>query len=447
MQPADENTEILSVSQLNHQAKGLLENEFPSIWVEGEISNFVCPASGHWYFSLKDEKAQVRCAMFRGFNRLLGFTPEAGTQVLLRAKVSLYEGRGDFQLIVDNLEEAGFGALQRAFDALKKKLAQEGLFNPVHKQAIPSLPKCIGVITSSTGAAIRDIITTLRRRFTSIPIIVYPSLVQGGQAAANLCQAIATANQRQECDVLILARGGGSLEDLWPFNEESVARAIYASKLPIISGVGHEIDVTIADFVADVRAATPTAAAELACPNQQDWRSSMQQITARLCHLMQRQLQHFMQQLQWLQKRLQHPGQRLQALMQRVDIIEQRLWRASQHYLLTQQQHLSHWQQHLFLHNPLQRIQQQTQHLQLLRQRLTSLIQRRVQSEQHQLQQAATALDAISPLATLSRGYAIVTKQQDGSILRDATCINIGDTITAKLHQGEISCHVDATKH
>jgi exodeoxyribonuclease VII large subunit len=442
MHTTNEQPQILSVSELNHQAKSLLEGHFPSLWVEGELTNLACPASGHWYFSLKDAQAQVRCAMFRGFNRLLTFTPEAGMKVTARAKVSLYEGRGDFQLIVDFMEEAGFGALQRAFEALKKKLAQEGLFDAAHKKTIPSLPHCIGVITSATGAAVRDILSTLQRRFASIPVIIYPSAVQGKEAAAQLCHAIETANRRQECDVLILARGGGSLEDLWPFNEESVARAIFASHIPIVSGVGHEIDVTIADFIADQRAATPTAAAELCCPSSAHWLSQLQAIQQRLIQPIRNCLAQQQQRLLWLQKRLKHPGQRLQEWMQRLDMTEQRLQRSMQHYFTQQQHRLQQSQQRLYQQNPLSAIHQHERTLQARYQQLTQVMQQALAQRRQQLIQLASSLDAMSPLATLGRGYALVTRVRDGQLLRCAQDIAVGEQVKTHLHEGTLICEV-----
>ena len=257
--PADDRLrDIYTISRLNREVKSVLEGSFPLLWVEGEISNFAQPASGHWYFSLKDEAAQVRCAMFRGRNRQVGFCPENGMQVLIRARIGLYEARGEFQIIAEHMEEAGDGALRRAFEALKQRLAAEGLFDSAHKRAIPERPRCVGVITSPTGAAVHDILTTLRRRFPALPVVIYPVPVQGEGVAAQIADMLALAGRRADCDVLILARGGGSLEDLWAFNEEVVARAIHACPLPVVSGIGHEVDVTIADFVADQRAAAPS---------------------------------------------------------------------------------------------------------------------------------------------------------------------------------------------
>lgn len=395
----EESTRLIhSVSELNQMVRSLLEDAFPPLWVEGEISNFACPASGHWYFSLKDSGAQIRCAMFQGRNRTTGFQPSNGSHVIVRGKISLYEARGDFQLIADFMEEAGDGALRRAFEVLKARLATEGLFDAVHKKPLPALPKCIGVITSPTGAAIRDILAVLKRRFPGIPVIIYPTAVQGEQAAPQIVRALNYANQRNECDILIVTRGGGSLEDLWAFNEEIVARAIHASLLPVISAVGHEIDFTIADFVADHRAATPSAAAELVSPDQSEWALRLQKIYQLLVRSMQNELLHAQKNLQHLIKYLRHPGQRIQEQFQRLDDLEQRLQRAAQN---------------------------------------------RVQHCQHQLLNLSRALNAVSPLSTLSRGYAIVTRTKTGEILRNAEQTFMGDQITARLGAGFLQCLVE----
>lgn len=390
--------EIYTVSQLNGEARLLLEEVFKTMWITGEISNLSRPSSGHLYFSLKDEFAQVRCAFFRNSHRSMQFTPENGQQVLLQAQVSLYEPRGDYQLIVKHLQLAGDGALQLAFEQLKKKLAQEGLFDEAHKKPIPTHPKCIGVITSATGAAVRDILIVLRRRAPSIPVIIYPSLVQGDQAAKQLVEAIKIANQRQECDVLILARGGGSLEDLWPFNDEALARTIFASKIPIVSGVGHEVDFTIADFVADLRAPTPSAAAEHVSPNQLEIVTQLNRLYAQLYKSIQYCLTHYKNQLHHLQKRLRHPGQRLRESAQHLDQLEQRLWQA---------------------------------------------IQTQLKTSQHKLLQLSRTLDALSPLQTLQRGYSILQLKETGKIIRDANTLSVGDQVFARLAKGELVCHIE----
>ena len=391
--------QVLSITELNQCARELLEQNFGTIWVTGEISNLARPASGHCYFSLKDERAQVRCALFRSRAKRLNFDLSEGVQVLARTSVSLYEGRGDFQLIIESMSIAGDGALKRAFEALKKRLATEGLFDEEHKQAIPTLPQCIGVITSASGAAIHDILSVLKRRCTSIPVIIYPSLVQGKEAAAQIVAAIEIANQRAECDVLILARGGGSLEDLWPFNEESVARAIYTSHIPIVSGIGHQVDFSIADFVADHRAPTPSAAAESCSPNQHLYLRRLAQQQQRLILCIKHLLNDWAHQLKHLHLQLRHPKQRIEHNMQRLDYLDLRLKQI-----------------------PAQMLQRKTE-------RLNHIVQ---------------TLTALSPLATLQRGYAIAYK--DKAILHHANAVTRGDSVRIQLAAGEFSAEVKSVK-
>ncbi len=440
--------DIFTVSRLNREVRELLEGSFPLIWVEGEVSNFARPASGHWYFTLKDESAQVRCAMFRNRNYLLGFTPENGTQVLVRARLSLYEARGDYQLIVEHLEEAGDGALRRAFEALKQRLAAEGLFAEEKKRPLPRLPRRIGVITSPTGAAIRDILSVLRRRFPAIPVLIYPVPAQGRDAAPEIARMIRRAGERRDCDVLILARGGGSLEDLWAFNEECVARAIHDCPIPIVSGVGHEIDVTIADFAADLRAPTPSGAAELVSPDGEAWRSRLRRDTDRLHLVMQRRLNEDRRHLQWLATRLrqQHPGQRLLQWHQRLDELEQRLTRGLHARLHANQARLRELRAHLLRHHPLAHIQRHQAQCQRQRQHLVQHMRHRLQDLQRRMEGLGRALDAISPLATLGRGYAIVSRLPAGEVLRDAGKARPGDTVEARLAQGRLVCEVKETK-
>ncbi len=387
---------IYSVSTLNKSARILLEEGLGTIWVEGEISNFVRASSGHIYFSLKDENAQIRCAYFKGRRNQQNNWAQ-GMHVLACGKVSLYEPRGDFQLIVEYVEEAGLGALQKAFEALKVKLEAEGLFDSAHKKPLPAYPKCLGVITSPTGAAIRDILHVLERRYPILPVIIYPTLVQGTSAAGQIAKAIASANQHQCCDVLIVARGGGSLEDLWPFNEEIVAKAIFNSEIPIISGVGHEIDFTIADFVADVRAPTPSAAAELVSPDGDALLEYTEQINDRLLALIQHQLRFKQHYLHSLTQRLRHPRERLQYFAQKLDDQTHRL-QQTWHKLVTKRQH----------------------HLGLLIQTLQTL----------------------SPVATLQRGYAIVRNEQ-GEIIRKRAQVRSRDKIFTRVSEGEIVSWVD----
>lgn len=435
--------DVYSVARLNQEARELLEGGFPLLWVEGEISNLSRPASGHWYFSLKDAQAQVRCAMFRQRTSGIDFVPENGIQILVRARVSLYEGRGDFQLIIEHMEAAGDGALRRAFELLKQRLAAEGLFDPARKKPLPSLPRRIGVITSPTGAALRDILTCLRRRFPGIPVLIYPVPVQGIAAAEKIARALTLAGQRADCDVLILARGGGSLEDLWSFNEEVVARALYACPLPVVTGIGHEIDFTIADLVADQRAATPTAAAELVSPDRLEWLDALRQLGNRLTGYIKRSMAHAQQQLDWLGKRLQHPGQRLRNQAQRLDEFEQRLRHAQSNHGRHAKNRLTELVARLQSRSPLTRLREFrlmcNNHSRNLALGMTgSLAMRRTQ-----LESLMRALDTVSPLATLGRGYALVTRLPGRELVRSARELSPGDTIEARLGQGKAHCRVD----
>ncbi len=436
--------EIYTVSRLNREVRFLLEGSFPSIWIEGEISNFAAPNSGHWYFSLKDALAQVRCAMFRPQNRKLGFTPKDGTHVLVKARISLYEGRGEFQLLIEHLEEAGEGRLRQQFEALKKRLLEAGLFDSARKKPIPTLPKSLGVITSPTGAAIRDILSVLNRRFPCVPIIIYPTLVQGESAAPNIVKAIQTANRRNECDAIILARGGGSLEDLWPFNEEIVAHAIYRSTIPIVSGVGHEIDFTIADFVADLRAPTPSAAAELTTPDQQELLESINQDEKQLARLMKQKLQHLQQHLDWTKKHLQqqHPKRRLTEQAQQLDLNEAVLIRLQNKLITQHQSNLQILHAKLSRYTPTHRIRELRHQLHIQQQNMQNFIAQSLQHHQKSLATLSGKLDALSPLATLKRGFAIATTANQ-KVLRKAKEICVGDKINVKLMEGELGCRVE----
>lgn len=449
-QPADllktlPERDVYTVSRLNREARALLEISFPLLWVEGEISNLSRPSSGHLYFSLKDEATQVRCAMFRLRNQYLSFTPKDGAHVLARVRVSLYEGRGEFQLIVEHLEEAGYGALQRAFEQLKNRLAAEGLFDQAHKRPIPALPHRIGVVTSPTGAAIRDILSILQRRFPSIPVLIYPVPVQGSGAAGEIARMIRLAARRRECDVLILARGGGSLEDLWAFNDEVVARAIYDCAIPIVTGIGHEIDFTIADFVADQRAATPSAAAELVSPNRADWAERVQRLGIRLANLAWDRLARRRENLLWLEKRLaqQHPGQRLQRQAQRLDELEQRLRHAHRVHLRHIHGRLGELIARLQRHIPVHKLAQLEVRCATLSQRLHNSVDRALERRQQQLAVLSRALEVVSPLATLGRGYAIVVRAPDGALLRSVRAVSTGERVEARLADGSLVCRVE----
>ncbi|MGM0593901.1 MAG: exodeoxyribonuclease VII large subunit [Pseudomonadota bacterium] len=435
--------EIYSVSRLNREARAVLEGSFPLLWVEGEISNLARPRSGHIYFSLKDEFAQVRCAMFRMRAINLPFRAENGMQVVARVRVGLYEPRGDYQLVVDHMEESGDGALRRAFEALKSRLEQEGLFAQERKRPLPAMPRRIGVVTSPSGAAIRDILTVLKRRFPAIPVVIYPVAVQGEGAANDIAGMIRLAAERAECDVLIVGRGGGSLEDLWAFNEESLAHAIHDSPIPVVSAVGHEVDVTIADFVADARAATPSAAAELLSPDREAWLQRLQQLERRLQRQIGLQLQQRRQRLQWLVKRLKHPGRRLQEHAQRLDELELRMGRAVAHQLRHKAGRLETLQARLVRHNPAQRLAQLQQRRRDLSERLRRAMQQQLEREQQRLAGQVRALETVSPLATLSRGYAIVSDAESGAVIQRSDEVNIGDTVHARLHRGGLRCRVE----
>ncbi|NOR68945.1 MAG: exodeoxyribonuclease VII large subunit [Methylomarinum sp.] len=440
---------IYSVSDLNREAKNLLTNYFAYIQVEGEISNLSTPSSGHIYFSLKDKKAQIRCAMFKSQQRRLAFKPENGKQVIVSAQVSLYEARGDYQLIADKMQEAGAGDLQIAFEKLKSKLQNEGLFDPDLKQNIPEIPHQIGVVTSPTGAAIHDILSVLSRRFPAIPVIIYPTAVQGDSAKLEICKALKTANQKKQVDVILLARGGGSIEDLWSFNEEAVARAIANSSIPIISGIGHEVDFTIADFVADLRAPTPSAAAENCVPNQQSWLSRFQTIEQQLNRLIQGKLSQQQQSINWLLKRLQqqHPGQQLQRHAQTLDNLELRLIRAIQSKIKHQKNQLENKNNVLHQHSPANKIIHYQQQQQYLSNRLKLAINRKLESSQREYQTLAQTLNAVSPLATLERGYAIVSDPKTSAVISSSQQLAIGDTVKTRLAHGHLISQIKDIQH
>ncbi|SEA95588.1 Exodeoxyribonuclease VII large subunit [Thiothrix caldifontis] len=429
---------IFSISQLNAEVGQLLSQGFPALWVEGEISNFTRATSGHLYLSLKDAGAQVRCAMFKGRASSLKLIPKNGLKVLVRGKVGLYEPRGEYQFIIEHMEDAGVGALQRQFEELKQRLQTQGLFAPEHKQTLPAFPRCIGVITSPTGAAIRDILNVLKRRCPQIPVVVYPVLVQGEGAKDQIANAIRQADREQRCDVLILARGGGSIEDLWSFNEEVVAHAIYTCSLPIISGVGHEIDFTIADFVADVRAPTPSAAAELVSPDMAALQTQVQRLFLQLHRYQQRRLQVAGEHLQRLQQRLenQRPTNRLQQKVQRLDELEMRLQATLLRHLHSQQQKLTNLSTRLQVQSPVRQIQQQQAQLKHWQQYLLVLIQQRLDKAHDKLQIQAGQLHTLSPLATLERGYGIVRHLETGQVIRSIAPLRLGHSVTTQVQDG-----------
>lgn len=430
------------------------------VFVEGEISNFTRPSSGHWYLTLKDEKAQLRCAMFVNRNRLIRFTPKNGLQVIVRGRISLYEGRGEFQLIAEHMEEAGDGALRLAFEKLKTSLDAEGLFSPDQKLPVPALPRHIGVITSPTGAAIRDVLHVLERRFPAIPVTVLPVAVQGEESVTQIVAAIELANryEKNPMDVLLLTRGGGSLEDLWSFNTEPVARAIYASKIPVVCGVGHETDVTIADFVADLRAPTPSAAAEAVSPDQAEWLQTFERLARTFTHTITSHIRLDTNQLGHVSRRLRHPGTRLTDLHQRLDELEIRLRRTFSRFVSgfriedskarlvrAANQGLERNQARLRLADsrltsPGGQVRQAQVQLRHATGRLKSIMDHDLKTRLRHLAAIEQNLAAYSPTAVLDRGYAIVLKQ--GKVLRDAREVAPGDEIIARLKHGEITANV-----
>ena len=434
---------IYSVSQLNQSVRLMLENQLGAVWLTGEISNFSQPVSGHWYLSLKDENAQVRCAMFRMKNLRVSFRPTNGMQVLVRANVSLYEPRGDYQLIIESMLLAGEGLLMQQFEALKLKLAAEGLFAQHLKKNLPHFSKAVGIITSKTGAALQDILHILQRRDPSLKIIIYPTAVQGKDAATEIAQMIELANQRQEVDVLIVGRGGGSLEDLWCFNEEMVARAIFHSHLPVISAVGHETDVTIADFVADVRAPTPSAAAELVSRNQTELLQQLQYRRQRLEIALDRLFAEKQQKLKHLSLRLhnQHPQAQLRIQQQLITQLSHRLQQTLRHHWQKTAENLTALSIRLYK-NPLPlRLQQYEQQLAQLKVRLNSHMNLTLSLQQKQLAHLCGKLDSLSPLKVLARGYSITQNQQNLTI-RSMKDVNVGEQIKTRLPDGDIISQV-----
>jgi exodeoxyribonuclease VII large subunit len=439
--------DIYSVGRLNREVRMLLDHGLPLLWVEGEISNFSRPASGHWYFSLKDRDAQVRCAMVRGRNAVLRMTPRDGQRVLVRARAGLFEARGEFQLVVEHLEDAGIGALRQEYELLRAKLEAEGLFDPAHKRPLPKAPGVIGVITSPTGAAIRDILHILRRRFPAARVVIHPAAVQGKEAVPQLLAALALASARAECDVLIMARGGGSLEDLWAFNDESLARALRAAPMPVVTGIGHETDFTIADFVVDVRAPTPSGAAELVTPDGAAWRAGFAALDARLQQIAARRLRTGDEQLSRLSRRLAltHPGVRLQQGAQRLDELEQRLTGRLRLVLADARLRTQRLDARLAQGSPALALQRLAQRRALLDARLRGALPRRLTALAQRHEVARRTLHAVSPLATLDRGYAIVSRAEDGGLLRDTAAAPIGTRIVARLGRGRLEAVVTGT--
>ncbi|KIV71403.1 Exodeoxyribonuclease VII large subunit [Pseudomonas sp. FeS53a] len=433
--------EVLTVSQLNQRARHLLEDVFPQVWVEGEISNLARPASGHLYFTLKDSQAQVRCALFRQNALKVRQALRDGLAVKVRGKVSLFEGRGDYQMIADAVEPAGDGALRLAFEALKEKLAGEGLFATERKRPLPAHPQRVGIVTSPTGAVIRDIISVFRRRAPQVSLTLVPTAVQGREATAQIVRALALADA-QGFDALILARGGGSLEDLWCFNEEAVARAVATCKTPIVSAVGHETDVSISDFVADVRAPTPSAAAELLAPDSSGLRQRLEGLERRLQLRMRQLIAHQHLRLDGLTRRLRHPGERLRQQAQRLDDLEMRLQRALDRQVSQRREHLARLETRLAAQHPGRALGLLRQRLNALAARLPRAMRETLGTRRLELQSQVQTLHAFSPLATLGRGYSILLDER-GQAIRSASQTQPGQRLKARLGEGELEVRVE----
>ncbi|WP_047128848.1 exodeoxyribonuclease VII large subunit [Xanthomonas arboricola] len=440
---ADRNEQILTPSQLNTLARDLLEGSFPLVWVEAELSSVTRPSSGHLYFTLKDARAQIRCAMFKPKSTWLKFQPREGLRVLARGRLTLYEARGDYQLVLDHMEEAGEGALRRAFDELRARLAAEGLFDAERKQPLPAHVRRLAVITSPSGAAVRDVLSVLARRFPLLEVDLLPSLVQGDSAAAQITSLLKRADASGRYDVILITRGGGSLEDLWAFNDERLARAIAAAHTPVVSAVGHETDFSLSDFVADVRAPTPSVAAELLVPDQRELVARVRRAHARIAQLQQHALGNAMQRADRLALRLRahSPQARLQLLQRRQQDAGRQLRARMTQVLERLQARLQRTQARLHAHNP-------QRDLATLQQRLRALhpqaaMQRRLQHDQLRLRSLARSLEAVSPLATVARGYAIVTRPADGSVVRSAAEVSAGERLRAQLADGSIEVRVE----
>ena len=430
---SDKSSRVIGVAELNRLAKELIERNLPLMWVAGEISNFMRAASGHCYFSLKDAQAQVRCVMFRHKAQLHDWKPENGMQIEVRATPSFYEARGEFQLTVEAMRRAGLGVLSAAFEQLKAKLAAEGLFAEETKQILPRFPRAIGIVTSPQAAALRDVLTTLKRRMPSIPIVLYPTPVQGEGAGAKIAAAIATADARSECDVLIICRGGGSIEDLWAFNEEVVARAIHACGLPVICGVGHETDFTIADFVADVRAPTPTAAAQLVCPNRVDLRQQAGHLHQRLKRVMERGLERRMQHVDGLARRLVHPGAHIAHQLRDLRQLANRMRGAWAHGAADRQWQLRDLVQRQRAHGP--DVNALVVGQRVLAQRLAGAAIHRLAALDARVKSMAAHLVHLNPQAVFERGYSMV-ETADGKIVRASSELQIDDEVKLTFARG-----------
>jgi exodeoxyribonuclease VII large subunit len=434
---------VYAVSELTEILRALIEDSLPSVWVSGEISNFSRPASGHWYFTLKDDRGQLRCAMFKNSNYYVRPQPRDGDAVLVRAKVGIYPARGELQMVVEHLEAAGTGALLRAFEMLKAKLSAEGLFDAKLKRPLPPMPRRIGVITSGTGAALQDILNALRRRWPLAAVELLPVPVQGKEATPAIARALRELPLRAAVDVILLARGGGSLEDLWAFNDEAVARAVRACTVPVVCGVGHEVDFTIADFAADVRAATPTAAAELATPDIAELYGRVDDLDATLFERLGRRLRDSGDHIDRIAARLQalHPGRRLQERAQRLDELDERLRHAAMQRLHRQEERLAMLRRQLDAAGPLPRLEARRDRIHALGKNLQGFGSRLVADRSTRLRIAEAVLSSLNPNAVLERGYALA-QTEDGRVIVDAATLKPGDGFRLRLARGRVTAEV-----
>ncbi len=442
-----EQPHVYSVTEITRDVRAILEAAFETAWIEGEISNFRQAASGHAYFVLKDDKAQIKCVLFRGQRAGMKFTPEDGDQVLLLGRVTVYEARGDYQVIVEAMEPKGLGALQKAFEKLKEKLAKEGLFDESRKKPLPEVPWKIGVVTSSTGAAIRDMIHVIQRRNPKMSILLYPAKVQGEGAAEEIAKGIEALNKRKDIDVLIVGRGGGSIEDLWAFNEEVVARAIAKSEIPVVPAVGHEIDFTVADFVADLRAPTPSAAAELVVPKLNDLVADLQYLTNQMIERMEEDIEDYRERLRYLIDRrfFREPRQILETPTQRLDEMVQRLLRGLDQCVVVKRGNVMQTIHRLFQASPAKKIQTLSERQQDLMARLVRRMESQINLKKQQWKGTSKNLDALSPLRVLDRGYSITTSKKTGKAVTSGKDVIKGDTVRIRLAQGQLDATVDET--
>ena len=438
----DNTQEIISVSEINRRAKSILEENFPFVWIQGEVSNFFSAASGHWYFSLKDESSEIRCAMFANKSHRITFEPKDGDHLVLNGTLSIFEGRGQYQIIVEHIELAGEGALLKAFEELKKKLLTEGLFDDSLKKKLPSYPRSIAVVTSPDGAVIQDIINVLSRRSPYFNLIVVPTLVQGEKAAPLICEALNKASDLENIDLIILARGGGSIEDLWAFNNEEVARAIVNCPIPLVSAVGHETDFTISDFVADIRAPTPSIAAEIISQPYSELKETLEGYQSYLLKSVESQFDSQRTRITNLIKRIRHPGDKLREIGQKVDYLETTLIQEMHQKVSLKKNQLNLTQLSLQQNSPQNKVKEAKVYLQNASKDLLKAFNLKIERKRKLLGELVATIEAVSPLSVLARGYSIISTEPEGKILSSSNQVKIGQTISAVLNKGSIKAEV-----